>query len=500
VARLIGYAAFALAMLAPSAARAEWREAETAHFKIYSDGGEGQLVEYAQRLEGLDQLLRAATRISADLPPTKVRVILFATVEQVRRAYHGHDRDIGGFYTVNMQGPIAISTRGKDSDDETWGPDVTLFHEYAHHFMLEYFPVTYPAWYVEGFAEIASTATLMSGGRIMYGKAANQHGWSLTSSRWVPIPQLIDATYASFPEDSDFYGESWLLAHYLTFSPARRGQLAKYLAELGAGVPNGQAATDAFGNLDQLSREVRSYLDAANFPARAVPVTLPAKDAIRMRVLSPGEADVIPETAAFDQYLGKEQMTAYLAGLQAKAARYPADPYVLGLLADADYAAEDYAAAAATVDRLLAIAPDSVSGRVRKGMLLLHQAEDLDGAARQAKVSEARRLIVAANQAALDDPRPLVAYYRSYVVAGERPPKQAVEGLMQAVSTVPQDPGPRMMLVGEMVNENKLAEAIYYLGPVAYDPHGGRGENSALSLIRELKQRLAHPAPAKPAP
>jgi hypothetical protein len=498
VGRSVFAALGALLMLAPAVAHAEWREAETAHFRIFSDGSEGQLVEYAQRLEGLDELLRKATATPADLPPTKVRVILFATVEQVRRAYHGHDRDIAGFYTVNMQGPIAISTRGKDNDDETWGPDVTLFHEYAHHFQLEYLPATYPAWYVEGFAEIAATATLTSGSRMLYGKAADHRGWSLTSSRWVPVPQLLDSTYAAFPEDADFYGESWLLAHYLTFSPKRPGQLRKYLAELGAGVANDKAAADAFGDLDALSHEVRSYLDGDSFPMRAVPVSLPAKEAIRIRTLSPGEAELIPETAAFDEDLGKEQMTAYLADLQAKAARYPTDPYALGLLADAEYAAEDYAAATITADRLLAVAPDSLPGRVRKAMLLLHSAEDLEGAARQAKVSEARRLIVAANKSAPEDPRPLVAYYRSFVAAGERPPQPAVDGLMQAVSTVPQDRGPRMMLVSQMINDGKLADAIYYLGPVAYDPHGARGENSALSLIRELKQRLAGAKPAKP--
>jgi hypothetical protein len=500
VARLIGFVAFAAAMLAlPVPAHAEWREAETAHFKIYSDGSEGQLVQYAQRLEGLDAVLRVATRTPADLPPTKVRVILFATVEQVRKAYHGHDREIGGFYTVNMHGPIAISTRGKDNDDSSWGPDVTLFHEYTHHFMLEYLPATYPAWYVEGFAELASSASLMSGGKMMFGKAANQHGWFLTSAPWVPIAKLLGSTYASFPTESDFYGESWLLAHYLNFSSKRPGQLGKYLAELGAGVANDKAAADAFGDLDQLNHEVHAYLDAASFTARAVPVTLPARETIRLRSLSPGEADLVPETAAFSEYLGKEDMAAYLANLRAKAARFPTDSYALRLLADAEYAAHDFVAAGATVDRLLAVAPNSVPGRVRKAMLLLHQAEDLEGPARHAMVDQARRLIIAANQGAKDDPEPLVAYYRSFLAAGERPPQPAVEGLMQAVSTVPQDPGPRMMLVSELVNEGKLAEAIYYLGPVAYDPHGGRGENSALALINELKQRLASASGSKPA-
>src|SRR3954452_8075864 len=98
--RLLAIAAAGMAMLMPGTARAEWREAETAHFQIYSDGGEGQLVQYAQRLEGLDELLRKATGTPADLPPTKVRVILFLTVASVRHAYHGHDADVAGFYQV----------------------------------------------------------------------------------------------------------------------------------------------------------------------------------------------------------------------------------------------------------------------------------------------------------------------------------------------------------------------------------------------------------------
>lgn len=498
--RLLVIVSACAAMLTPGAARAEWREAETTHFKIYSDGSESQLVQYAQRLEGLDAVLRIATRTPADLPPTKVRVILFATVEQVQKAYRGHDRQVGGFYTVNMQGPIAISTRGKDNDDSSWGPDVTLFHEYTHHFMLEYLPATYPAWYVEGFAEIASSASLMSGGRMEFGKAANHHGWFLTSAPWVPIARLLNSTYASFPAESDFYGESWLLAHYLNFSSKRPGQLARYLTELGAGVASEKAAVDAFGDLDQLNHDVHAYLDAASFTARAVPVTLPARETIRLRSLSPGEAELMPETAAFSEYLGKEEMAAYLAQVRAKAARFPSDRYALQLLADAEYAAGDFAAAGGTVDKLLAVAPDSVSGRVRKGMILLHQAEDLEGAARHAKVTQARALFVAANQAAKDDPQPLVAYYRSFLTDGVRPPPAAVDGLLQAVSTVPQDQGPRMMLVSELVSEGKLAEAIYYLGPIAYDPHGGRGENSALTLINELKQRVAGAKTGKPTP
>lgn len=490
--RWMRYLAPALLMLAPAAARAEWREAETAHFRIYGDRGESQLIRFAQRLEGLDSLLHRATAKPDVTDPTKVRVILLGTVQQVQRAYHGYSRNIAGFYTVNIEGPIAVSALTQENADVS--PDVILFHEYAHHFMLEYFPATYPAWYIEGFAEIASTATL-DGGKMTYGKASNR-GYSLTSSRWIPIPQLIGATYASFPEDADFYGEAWLLAHYLTFSGKRPGQLRKYLDALASGVPNAAAATAAFGDLDELSREVHGYMNADSFTYHSVPIALPAAETIRIRTVSAGEGDLMEETASLAYGLSKEEMTAYLAGLTAKVERYPTDPYALQLLADAEYQAEDYAASRKAVDRLLAVAPESLAGRVRKGMILLDDAESLDGTQREAKVAEARVLFAAANRSSVNDPAPLVAYYRSFLVAGERPPAQAIMGLEQAVGTVPADEGPRMMLVNQLVHDGRLADAIYYLQPIAYDPHRGKGRNQALEMIDSLKLRLAGAKPA----
>jgi hypothetical protein len=489
------YLAPALLMLAPAAARAEWREAETAHFRIYSDAGQNQIVQFAQKLEGLDALLHRATGTRPVADPTKVRVILLDTVQMVQRAMRTRDTSIAGFYTVNVEGPIAVSSGTRDSDYLTT-PEITLFHEYAHHFMLEYFPATYPAWYVEGFAELASTATLDGGGKMAFGKAASHREYSLTSSRWIPISQLLEATYASFPDDADFYGESWLLTHYLTFSEKRAGQLRKYLNALAAGIANVDAAKAAFGDLDQLSRDVHIYLDQASFSYRQVPIELPTRDAIRIRPLSPGEADLMQETAGLSYGFSKAEMATYLTGLTAKVERYPSDPYALQLLADAEFQAEDYAASRKAVDRLLTVAPDSLAGRIRKAMILLNDAESLNGAQRRAKVAEARTLIVAANQSSVNDPRPLIAYYRSFLAAGERPTAQAITGLAQAVDTVPADQGPRMMLVNQLIGDGKLADAIYYLDPIAYDPHRGKGKNQALEMIESLKQRLAGPQPA----
>ena len=491
VANIFRLAALLLALMAPSSAWAEWREAETPHFRIFSEGGDARLLRFAERLEMLDTLLRKATGTPADLPPTKVRIILFDNVEQVQQAFRRKGKPISGFYTVNMHGPMAVAPR-RDGDESILSlPEIILFHEYAHHFLLQYAPGSYPAWYTEGFAEIASTAATMPGGKMAWGKPAEVRQYSLTTSRWVPVRTLLSQTYSSFPADADFYGQSWLLAHYLTFSQERAGQLRRYLGLLAAGRPHGDAAVEAFGDLDVLNNEVRQYLSNGSFPYRAVPIEPPARSSFTLRTLGPGEAALMRETAAFRDDVKEEDRASWLAGFRSKAARFPTDPYVLRMLADAEYAAEDYAAARATADRLLAVAPDDVRGLTRKGMVLLREAEDLEDAERTRKVEEARKLILAANKKDPDDPYALVAYYESFRISGERAPAVAVEGLRQAVGTIPQDFRPRMLLATQLANEGKLAEAVHFLGPIAYDPHPSEGQAAALALVQQLRQAIA---------
>lgn len=482
-----------IALAAPSAASAEWREAKTPHFQIYSEGGEARLLRFAERLEMLDTLLRKATGTAADVPPTKVRIVLLDNAEQVQQAYRTKGKPIAGFYTVNMQGPLAVAPRREGDEGSLSLPEIILFHEYAHHFMLQYAPASYPAWYVEGFAEIASTAATIPGGKMAWGKPADTRQYSLDTSRWVPVRQLLGQTYASFPSDADFYGQSWLLAHFLTFSQERAGQLRRYLALLAAGRPQTDAAIEAFGDLDVLNREVHQYLANRSFPYRAVPIEATERSGFTLRTLSAGESALMRETAAFRDRVDEAERPAWLAAFREKAARFPSDPYVLRMLADAEYAAEDYKAAGATIDKLLAVSPEDVRGRTRKGMILLREADNLQGAERSRKIEEARKLILAANKTDPDDPYALIAYYQSFRISGERAPAVAVEGLRQAVGTIPQDFEPRMLLATQLANEGKLAEAIHYLGPIAYDPHPSEGQAAALAFIQQLRQAMTAP-------
>ena len=69
-------------------------------------------------------------------------------------------------------------------------PELVLHHEYAHHFMLQYFPATYPGWYTEGFAELMGSSKLMDDGRVAYGWPAKHRGDTIAFA-WVPVQDLL---------------------------------------------------------------------------------------------------------------------------------------------------------------------------------------------------------------------------------------------------------------------------------------------------------------------
>jgi len=490
----------AAALLPPAAVRgAEWREAETAHFRIFSAAPEKELTRFATRLEMTDALMRRAQGAPESLHVNKVRVYVVPSLDQVQRAIGMVGSGVGGFYTVNEHGPFAVTPRRTGADYGAFTPEVVLFHEYGHHFQLQYFPKAYPAWYVEGSAELYSTVDPRPDGKVIFGKAASHRGQSLAYARWVPIATLLTQPADNYPKDGDFYGQSWLLTHYLTFSPTRQGQLTSYLRAMVAGKTAKEAAA-VFGDLDVLSGELRRYFEAANFPAKVVPMAVPDKVVQKLRVLSAAEAELIPETIAFrdhdfseiekdkDREKEKVEREKNLVGLRRKVARLGNDPYALRLLADAEFVSGNFAMSRAAVERLLAVDPNNVGGLYRKSTLLLEDAEKAGDADRTKLAKEARTLAVRANRVDNDDPQPLVAFYQSYAVSGERPTPDALRSLRAAVEAVPQDGRVRWMLVEALASTSRYKEAAAVIEPLAFDPHKSPSRERALKRLEELRK------------
>jgi hypothetical protein len=453
--------------------------------------------------------MRMATNLG-DADPVKVRIYEVADERAVQAAMGLDGSGVVGFYTSNVLGPFAVVPRRVTFTGDPLVRDVVIHHEYAHHFMLQYFPASYPAWYSEGFAELIGSSRFLPDGRIGYGYPAKHRGTAITYN-WVPLQKLL-----ALPQDQvksvDVYGEGWALTHFLTFSAAHAPQLRQYLRALNSGSSQADAAR-VFGDLDQLNREALTYLRQGSLAYRPVSIGLQQPLISGSRTLSAAEADLIPETVAFsgedtsnirkDDDRAREQARrrAILAQIRTKAARYPDDSFALRLLAEAEAASGNGAAAQTAADRMLASNPQNVPALIIKSRVLSRAAQQLTGAPRNAAAAKARDLAVKANRLDNNEPLALVAFYESYRAAGVKAPPSAVEGLSAAVATLPRNGQIRQMLVDELESQHRYAEAISVLAPVANSAHKSPRRDAAQSQMARLKTAVGgstRSAPAAP--
>ncbi|MGE5562883.1 MAG: tetratricopeptide repeat protein [Bacillota bacterium] len=497
------------ATLAVAAAAAEpaWEAAETQHFIIYSKSPPERVQQLATEVESYDKLMRMATGIREDVQPVKVRIYEVDGLEDIQKALGlDYTSTIAGFYSSNSLGPFLVTPRKMEARvDPDFTADLVLHHEYAHHFMLQYFPAAYPGWYTEGFAELIGSSKIMPDGRIGYGMPAKQRGHDIALG-WVPLQELLTREK---PSGVDRYAQGWALTHFFTFDKTRSKQFRAYLAALNAG----QSLSDAaklFGDLNALDREARAYVTSGSFEYRPVKVDIAKPVIQRVRPLGPGEAALIPQVVAYDDNdlndikskgardheLARRERN--LEQTRAVVQRFPNDPFALYFLAEIEYSLGNYAQSEAAADRLLALQPDNVHGLARKAMAMAVQSRNLPAAQKSAKLEQARALAARANHIDTQDPLPLLAYYESFHEAGEKAPEIAVEGLMQVVSTDPRDNRPRELLVDELASKHKWADAIAWLAPLANDPHDSPARDSARSKMAWLRSQLAgQPASAQ---
>jgi tetratricopeptide (TPR) repeat protein len=487
--------------VAAGAAEPSWQASTTRHFIIYSKSPPERVRDLAIDLERYDKLIRMATNIPDDVQSTKVRIYEVDGLKEVRAALGADDNSrVAGFYTANGLGPYLVTPRETGYVGRYFTADLVRHHEYAHHMMLQYFPEAYPKWYVEGFAELIGSSKVMDDGRIGYGMPAKQRGDKIaTSVNWAPLQELLTKEN---PWGVDAYGQGWAVTHFFTFDKKRSAEFRQYLLALNSGKSLEEAAK-VFGDLNQLDREARAYVTAGSFEYRPVKVDVALPVIQSTRPLSAGEAALIPEVVAFSDFDAnlidkKGDRDHELAGRRRNLDRtrdvvrqYPNDPFALYFLAESEYAMGNYVQSEAVADRLLAIRPNDVHGLARKAMAMAVQARNLPAAQKSAKLDQARALAAKANHLDTLDPLPLLAYYETYHEAGEKAPQVAVEGLMQVVSTEPADTPPRELLTDELASERKWAEAIYWLGPLANNPHDSPVRDSARKKMAQLKAQLA---------
>lgn len=460
---LAGAAALAWGAMAPAA----WHEARSKHFIIYANDSPDRLERYTERVERFDAAVRTALHI-ADRPLTDSSRLTIFVVGNEAMIERMAGRGAAGFYASRASGSVAFVPRLPGAQDDNFNQAI-FFHEYAHHLQLQNSSAAMPAWVVEGFAEFLATAIVEKDGAVLIGSAPEYRAYSLALNHGPPVDQIVAGTYGKLDlaDLSGLYAKAWALTHYLTFDPARKGQLDRYLAAIQQGRPASQAATAAFGDLKALRKDLDRYVVNRIFGVRIRPEALAIAPAT-LRALGAGEAAIMPIRIRSQGGVDSKAAPAVALDARKVAAAYPADPAVQTALAEANYDAQDYGGADAAADRALAARPADVHSLIYKGRAQMKLAQAKAGGS---DWNGARQWFLKANRADPENAEALMLFYQSFKEAGQKPTTNAVDGLLFSVALAPRDGALRMMAVRELLLEGRATDAKEFFAPIAIAPH-----------------------------
>jgi tetratricopeptide (TPR) repeat protein len=480
------------------AAQADWHEARSKHFIVYSDDDADDVKAFATRLEKFDKALKLLREVPEDNRTTSARVTVYVvdSVEAVRQIYPGRNKNVAGFYDSRSSGSVAFVPRrsGSGASFEASAQRI-LLHEYGHHFMFTYWPGgIYPKWFIEGFAEFNSTAEFLGDGSIQFGAPPLDRGSGVLLAKQIPLSKMLrpDPGKLDPMQANALYSRGWLLTHFVTMDPERLKQFGSYISALNAGKSVEEAAK-VFGGLNALELKLNSYARRPGFQTLRIDASRLDIGDVKVRKLGRGEAAIMPAQIRSNAGVDEKTAPQVLALARRLAAPYPDDPAVQNELAEAEYDAKNYAQAMAAAERALAADPKSVHAALYKGMALQAIAEKAKSTdAGQWK--EIRRWYVAANKIDPEDPQPLILYYRSFKPAKQEPTESAKAGLLYAYALAPYDFGLRAQAGRVFLQQGKVVEARRALAPVAYSDEVGPLAERMREVLGVLDAQGAAPA------
>lgn len=492
---VVKIAAVAAAVLAGTPASASWYMAQSKHFVIYADEDPQDLQTFAAKLERFDSAGRHVMRMGD--PPigfgNRVEVYVLPSVAAVQQL--AGDKNLDGYYVPRAEGPLAFVPRRVNNGSENYSTDLIFFHEYAHHLQMQELDRPCPEWLVEGFAEFMSTARFNRDGSVILGAAAQHRAWDLFEGKQISLESLLAGNYSNLSAEertASVYGRGWLLTHYLVFDTKRSGQLGRYLDAIAKGTPPLDAAKLAFGDLQQLDRDLRGYLNRSRITAITI-----AKENVQ-----PGPIQIVPMSDSAGQAVGlrakikmeKEAPETLAQQMRTIEAGRPGDEFVETTLAEAELRAGHPDAAQAAADRALNTNPRNTEALIFKADAIEKRAENKDGDLRHSEFERARQIYIAANKIDTEDPEPLYEFYRSFLHEGVRPTTNAIAAMHYASDLVPQDLGLRVNSAIAYLEDDKLKEARSALAPVAYSPHAGSISDMAKRMMVEIDRGDARAA------
>ena len=461
-------------------ARAEWLEVKSAHFTLTGDLDEATLRRRAERLERFDATIRQIIpkSIESNLP-----VMVTNSVDEVRAIGHRSSGTLA-FFAPSPYGVFAVTP---ESVNNGYGvsAEMVMFHEYVHHMLMGSLDDPMPRWMNEGMAELFMNTRLENDGAVTIGLGNSARGYSLNRlGRWT-VERMFESDRLP-PSEGDvdqLYAKGWLFLHYCLFSGKRSGQFAAFAELLKKGVPQIDAARQAFGDLDKLEAELEFYRGRNALPAlRIAADKLHELAAVAVRRLSPGEAEMMPMRRRSMGGVTAAEALALAARARPVAAKFPDSAFAQRAMSEMEYDAKNYDAADSAIDLALKADSQFVDAMAFKGLLVGARA------LREKKPElwrEARSWIVRANRAQPDNPFPLALYFDSFTAAGQAPPQAALNGLLRAIQLQPSYLGLRTKAAVQLLNTDATKDARFVLAPAALAPHS-KADNPLAKLLASI--------------
>jgi thioredoxin-like negative regulator of GroEL len=481
-----GVLALGALLLPTDAAQAAWLRAETPNFIVYGELPEEELRKRALQLEHFDEALRFLGGVRE--PPTdrKPEVYLVPT-SQIADVLRRQNDSILGFYKATTEGAAFVaSTENIVLNDTASGSRIrykeehiaasaVLQHEYAHHFMFQFFNAAYPAWYREGFAEYVSTIEMTPEG-LTLGKASL--GRVVGLDDWVSAKRFLQLNTKSPPEEQySVYVQGWIATHYFYSKPERTNGLIAFLSSTAKGEPVESALKAATGlSFDELDREIRTYM-SGKVVMRTFQGWKPAEAEITISPVSPGQSAVLLDDVGVRLALGG--LEARVKALRKAHESFPQDRDVTQALIRALIANGEHAEASP----LLAGLPESPDVlKWRADVLVAEARASKDAAANAVKFQEARKLYARANRL---DPNhiPSLIGYADALPEADQISENGLNIRLLAHSLAPQVSGLATDAAFQLMRAKRFEEAIPLLNPVAYNAHGGALTQYAQALL-----------------
>ncbi|MEM9597971.1 MAG: tetratricopeptide repeat protein [Acidobacteriota bacterium] len=277
----------------------KWQEIRSPNFIVITNAGDRQARETAEHFEQIHDLFieffpGMALEPTAPLPVFALRDE--RTMKRFLPEYwekRGGTRPAGLFRTV--PNPLIVM-RTDLVGGENFG---LVYHEYFHYLTRETTEMQLPTWVSEGLAEFWE-GTRLTPRSTEVGLPIQYHLALLRQGGMLPLEELarVDQSSPYYTESLKtnlFYAQSWALTHYLQLGePTGEGmqKLRRYLFRVGKGMESGQAMAEAFGDLEKLSFDLRTYIGSYQIPiGKLPPLKKLAEDQLQIRKVTSAEAN-----------------------------------------------------------------------------------------------------------------------------------------------------------------------------------------------------------------